>query len=122
MFQMLYEVLCGAHPNPAYAEEIYPFVGVFTLIAAGLFAFLFYVVLGRMRPIWDKTSHWSATLVLLLLIAFLFSRYHAEAVTEDMEPFVYRFALVNLLYAAIYYLLFSLAFKKLSIYAKRTPF
>lgn len=123
MFEFLYELLCRQNPDPIYATDIYPYVGIFTLLFALVFAIVFYIVLGRSKPIWDKTVHWMITLIILLIIAFSFAYNHAQKVTdESSDPFFFTFAMVNTLYAFIYYVLFSLVFKRFSIFAKRTPF
>jgi len=123
MFEFLYELLCGQNPDPIFATDIYPFVGLFTLIFALVFAVVFYIILGRSRPVWDKTVHWVVTMVILLIIAFGFAYNNAQTVTEEDEnSFFYKFAMVNTLYAFIYYVIFSLIFKRFSIFAKRTPF
>ncbi|MBE9462231.1 hypothetical protein ACFP1I_13410 [Dyadobacter subterraneus] len=123
MFEFLYELLCGQNPDPIFATDIYPFVGLFTLVFAFVFTLVFYIILGRSRPIWDKTVHWVITMIILLIIAFGFAYNHAQTVTEEEEnSFFYTFAMVNTLYAFIYYILFSILLKRFSIFAKRTPF
>ena len=123
MFKTLYELLTGPYPDPAYGTEVYPFVGFFTLLAALGFAIIFYLVLGRWKPIWDKLAHWVLTLVLLLGLAFYLAVSQSiHATGEDADAFVYKFAMVNALYAFIYFIIFSLLLRKTSIFAKRTPF
>jgi drug/metabolite transporter (DMT)-like permease len=122
MFNYLYTLLCGKNINPDYKVHIYPFIGLFTLLFAAGLSFIFYVVLGRLRPIWYKTTHWLVIMVLILLVASSLAFNYAEQMTGGDTPFTYTFAMVNALYAFIYYVIFSLIFKRFSIYAKRTPF
>ena len=123
MFEFLYELLCGQNPDPTFATDVYPFVGLFTLIFAITVTFIFYVVLGRNWPVWDKVIHWVITMVILLIVAFYFAFNKAQTATgESEDSFFFTFSFVNTLYAFIYYILFSILFKRFSIFAKRTPF
>jgi glucan phosphoethanolaminetransferase (alkaline phosphatase superfamily) len=122
MFYILYELIAGQNPDPTYATVVFPFVGLFTLIFVFVTAAVFYLALGRYKPVWDKMIHWAITLIILLVVAFAFALLNAEAETGESSSYVYRFAFVNVFLAFIYYVVFSLLLKKFSIYAKRTPF
>lgn len=123
MFRLLYELLAGKNEDPVFANDVYPAVGLFTLLGAFVFALVFYLALGRWKPVWDKLKHWIVTLVILVGIAVFFALTQAKGATgEDYDAFMYRFSLVNALVAALYFVLFSLLLKKASIFAKRTPF
>ncbi len=122
MFYVLYELLAGQNPDPTYASVVFPFVGLFTLVFVFVIVVLFYLALGRYKPVWDKTIHWAITLVVLLLASFWFAMINAEAETGESGSYVYRFAFVNVFVTFIYYVAFSLLLKRFSIYAKRTPF
>lgn len=123
MFKALYELLCGTNPDPVYATNVYPSVGLFTLLFALIFALVFYLALGRWKPVWDKLRHWVIILIALAAIAFYFALSQAKGATgEDADAFMVHFSLVNALYATIYFIIFSILLKKASIFAKRTPF
>ncbi len=123
MFKFIYELFCGKNADPIYATDVYPSVGLFTLIFAFVFALIFYLALGRWKPVWDKFSHWIITLIILLVVAFYFALSQAKGATgEDADAFMYKFSLVNDLLATIYFFIFSILLKKASIFAKRTPF
>lgn len=124
MFKFLYDLLCGKNVDPSYATDVYPFVGLFTLLIAIVFCLLFYLLLGRWKPIWDKLIHWIITLIILSIIAFFFAITQARAGTgeDSYSSFMTKFAFVNVLYSIAYFFIFSMILKKASIFAKRTPF
>ncbi len=123
MFKTFYEFLTGTNADPVYGTDVYPSVGLFTLLFALIFGLIFYLALGRWKPVWDKLVHWVITLVLLIGVAIYFAISQAKGATgEDADAFMYKFSLVNALYASIYFIIFSILMKKASIFAKRTPF
>jgi hypothetical protein len=123
MFTSLYELLCGRNDDPIYASDVYPNVGLFTLVFAAVFAIIFYLLLGRWKPVWDKVSHWIITLIILIAIAFFLALSQSKSATgEEADSFMYKFSLINALIATVYFFIFSILLKKTSIFAKRTPF
>lgn len=123
MFSLLYELLGGKNDNPVYEESIFPSVGLFTLILSVIFALVFYLLLGRWRPVWDKQKHWLITIVLLAFIASGLAYGQAKNGTEDdADAYMFTFSMINALYAVVYFIVLSLFFKRASIFAKRTPF
>jgi hypothetical protein len=123
MFTSLYELLCGRNDDPIYASDVYPNVGLFTLVIAIIAAILFYLLLGRWKPVWDKVSHWIITLVIVIAIAFFLALSQSKSATgEEADSFMYKFSLINALIAAVYFFIFSVLLKRTSIFAKRTPF
>ncbi|MES3016770.1 MAG: hypothetical protein V4721_03280 [Bacteroidota bacterium] len=124
IFSTLYELAIGQNQDyPEYDEVVFSSVGWLTLFAAVLIAFLFYIVLGRWKPIWHHTSHWFITAFLTgmlgFAIAFILSKGELQ-ITPD--GYLIRFACFNLLYAIIYFFIASLLLKNFSIFSKRTPF
>lgn len=123
MFKLMYELLAGKNDDPVFANDVYPSVGLFTLLLALIFTLIFYLALGRWKPIWDKLIHWIITLIFLVIIAIFFALTQSKGATgEDYNAFMYKFSLVNALIASLYFVIFSLLLKKASIFAKRTPF
>ena len=123
MFTAIYETLCGKTDDPVYASDVYPNVGLFTLVFAIVFAIIFYLLLGRWKPVWDKVSHWVISLVILLIIAFFLALSQSKSATEeDADSFMYKFAIINSVIALVYFFIFSVLLKRASIFAKRTPF
>lgn len=123
MFTALYELFAGTNDDPVYASEVYPTVGLFTLVFAIAFAILFYLLLGRWKPVWDKKVHWIVTLVLLCGIAVYLALSESKSATgEEYDSFMYKFALINSLIMVVYFFVFSLLLRKASIFARHTPF
>ena len=123
MFTAIYELLCGKNDDPIYASNVYPYVGLFTLVYAIVFAIIFYLLLGRWRPVWDKMAHWIISLVILIAIAAYLALDQSKSATgEDYDSFMYKFAIINAVVATIYFFIFSILLKRASIFAKRTPF
>ena len=123
MFKFIYELLGGKNADPIFASDVYPSVGLFTLLFALVFAIVFYLALGRWKPVWDKLKHWIITLIMLVAVAVFFALTQAKGATgEDYDAFMYKFSLVNALVAVSYFIIFSILLRKASIFAKRTPF
>ena len=119
----LYESLIGANPlEPAYREGIFPTVGLITPLVALVVALLFYAGLGRWRPVFHRTIHWVATLVLIALFGFFFAYMQTKGETGIVDSYTVRFGLINALYAVIYFFIFTLILRRVSIFAKHTPF
>lgn len=123
MFTKLYELLTGQNADPTYSTDIFPTVGLFTLIFTFIIAIIFYLLLGRWRPVWEKLAHWLVTIVVISAVAGFFAISQAKSETgEDANSFMYSFAMINALYSVVYFFIFSLLLKKGSIFARRTPF
>jgi len=123
MFTSLYQLLCGTNDDPVYASDVYPNVGLFTLILAIAFALIFYLLLGRWKPVWYKTSHWIITTIMLLIIGFFLALSQSKSATgEDADSFMYKFAIINAIIIFVYFFIFSILLKRASIFARRTPF
>ena len=123
LFNSLYEVFIGENPDyPEYREGIFSSVGLMTFLLAAVTAAIFYVGLGRWRPVFEKTAHWFITLAITALLGFLLAYSQARGTLGATDSYTIRFALFNALYAVIYFFLFSILFKRFSIFARHTPF
>lgn len=123
LFTSLYEVFIGENPDyPEYREGIFSSVGLLTFLLAAVIAAVFYAGLGRWRPVFEKTSHWFITLALAALLGFLLAYTQARGTLGATDSYTTRFALFNALYSVVYFFLFSILFKRFSIYARHTPF
>ncbi|GAB3262849.1 hypothetical protein GCM10027347_28860 [Larkinella harenae] len=124
MFVSLYELWLGQNNDPIYADEIFTPVGLITLLVSIALALLFYLVLGRWKSVFYRTSHWAITLVVAGIFGFGYAVWYALDATgaENTDSYMQGFGAVNLLYALIYFCIFSLLLKRFSIFAKRTPF
>jgi len=124
MFVTLYELILGPNNDPIYADEIFTPVGFLTLLATLVAAALFYLLLGRWKPVFDKLPHWLILLAVVAILAFAYALTYALGRTgaDESDGYMQGFAAMNAVYAALYFFLFSLALKRFSIFAKRTPF
>ena len=119
----MYELLIGLNPNyPEYRDGIFDTAGLVTLLVAIALCALFYVALGRWRGVWYTTTHWFITVALCALVGFGIAYGMATAALNVADAYVVRFALINGIYLALFFVVFSFLFKNFSIYAKRTPF
>lgn len=123
MFQKIYELLCGRNADPTYATNIFPSVGLFTLIFAIVFALVFYLALGRWKNVWYTRWHWVITIILLAVLSGVFGLFQAKGETgaDSFDSFMIKFSLINAVYAVIYFIILSFLLKRFSIYSKRTP-
>ena len=124
MFTAIYEALCGVNDDPTYSEQIFPFVGLFSLIIALVLCIIFYVGLGRWKPVWDKLRHWIISIILLAAIADVLALTQAKGAigSDSYDAYMIKFSLINALITVVYFIIFSLLLKRASIFAKRTPF
>ena len=124
MFTTLYELLLGQNNDPVYADNIFTPVGVMTLLVTLVLAAVFYLLLGRWRAVFHHTVHWVITLVIVAIFAYAYAVYYALDQTNlpETDSYMQGFGGVNLLYALIEFVLFSVLLKRFSIFAKRTPF
>lgn len=123
IFSNLYQLISGAHQSvPDYVDEVYDNVGVPTLIIVSIITAIFYLLLGRWKPIFFKSGHWVFTLLLTAIIAAAFAFASAMKVIGEADSYMFRFSLMNGIFSAILFFILSVILKRLSIFAKRTPF
>jgi len=118
----MYELFIGENVDyPEYREGIFSSVGTLSFIISVIICLIFYVGLGRWKPIFHKTIHWVITIIIVVGIAFGLAFMQAKGVLDLFDVYLIQFALFNAVYSAIYFLIFSLLFKRFSIFSKRTP-
>lgn len=121
-FTNMYELFVGPNPDyPEYRSGIFSSVGLVTLIVSIVLCGIFYY-LGYIKPIFHKPVHWIITLILAIVTAFLFAYLQTRGTLTVTDSYTFRFAIFNALYAALYFFLCSILFKRFSIFAKHTPF
>ena len=141
LFTTLYQALLGtAEPSsliPVYQKSIFPGVGLGTFFGVSLgAALLFYVVLNRLLTTsFYKTSHWFTMLLLAAVGAAVLAWLQARAVVyasldgetlgtieqSAYDRYVLGFLVVNALYGALFFVLWSFVLKPLSVSARTTP-
>ncbi|GAA4447898.1 hypothetical protein GCM10023189_04940 [Nibrella saemangeumensis] len=124
MFTSLYELWLGQNNDPIFADEIFTPVGMLTLLFALIVAAVFYLLLGRWKPVFDNTTHWIITLVVVAIFGFVYALQYAKDRTgaDEADSYMQGFGGINALYAVIFFTIFSALLKRFSIFAKRTPF
>jgi len=123
LFNFLYELLCGENADaPEYVDGIFSSVGLLTFFIALAVAFTFYIALGRSSNIWHTGTHWLITLVFNAILGFAVAFLLAKSELGLVDGYLIKFALINMVFASIYFILFSVILKRFSIYAKRSPF
>jgi drug/metabolite transporter (DMT)-like permease len=123
VFSTLYQLVIGENSNyPEYEESIFNPVGLYTLVLVIIVCLLFFVVLGRWKPIWHKLVHWVITMAVVALSCFALAFFYAKSTIGSSDGYLVGFAGFNAIMAAVYYVIFSFVLKPLSIFAKKTPF
>lgn len=102
-------------------DEVFTTVGVLTIIITLLTCVLFFVIIGRWKPVFHKTVHWVITLVLLAIGMGILADTLGYNSDGD-GVYSLKFGVFNAIYTALYFFLFSLLFKRFSVHAKYTPF
>lgn len=123
VFSSLYELVCKPNQNyPEYRDSIFSSVGLLTLIISIVISIIFYIGLGRWKPIWYTLVHWIITLVLVTGIGFGLALLQTKSIIQLIDSYTIQFAIFNSIFSAIYFIVLSLFLKKASIFAKKTPF
>jgi hypothetical protein len=123
LFAAMYGLLHGAQ-GPLYIEHVYPQSGAALLGWTVITVSVYYYVVGWVSAEYNMTRHWFVTLALnsavsmmtaLAVCRFAFGSW-------DLEAPVVTFTLIQGLYAALFFVVLSLAVKWGSPNARRTPF
>ncbi len=123
VFVQVYEVLIGANPlNPEYRDNVFASVGLISIIASLVISLIFYIALGRWKPLFYKAVHWIITLSATGFTGFCIAHVLTSKEIGGTDSYAFRFALINAFYTALYFCIFSLLLKRFSIFARHTPF
>jgi len=129
IFADLFKTIIGIEKNYGLDfTEAFKGTGFVICIISLLMAVLFYLVLGRWKPIWNLPKHWYITLfinsLLCILVTFLQSNSTnvPDIVLGQIIGYMIKFSCVSFVLGDILFFIFSIAFKKLSRYCKATPF
>jgi len=123
IFTPIYEMLVGTNQeSPEYRDGIFSSVGIISIIASIATCLLFYIALGRWKPVFHKIIHWTITLSVTALTGFYLAYALANKEIGGIDAYALRFAFINALYAGVYFSMLSLLLKRVSIFAKHTPF
>lgn len=123
IFSSLYELVTGNNPDyPEFREQIFDSVGLFTVMMSLVVAVAFYAVLGRWKMVWYNLTHWTITLVVCAVMGFVFAYLLTKSELGLVDGYVIRFSIFNTVYAALFFFLFSLIGRYVSIFSRHTPF
>jgi hypothetical protein len=126
-FSSLYEVIGSPQPpseTPVYREVIFPNIGLTNIGITIALLVVFYLVINRWMRVatFSRPGHWAILLLLNVIIAFIVVIAQVNGQNVVQHSYMYWLALLNAFYAAVFFFLFSLIFRKLSVNASTTPF
>jgi hypothetical protein len=111
-----------------FQTEIYTYSGYICLGITLLATLLYYFVVNRKggSGYWFKNQYWAYALLLNVLIILALTMWVSSSLTSSysiLHPFKYTLAIAitNAMYAAVFFVLFSIIFKRGSV-ANTTPF
>jgi hypothetical protein len=125
-FKFIYQLFLSApqppQSRPVYWNEIFPTVGLVTVLSALAMMVIFYYVINHWLPIafFRKAWHWVLFMIISAVIGFGYAVSYAHG-KEVEGDYVYNFAAVNALYGALFYLIFSFLLRRWSRGASTTP-
>lgn len=123
VFTPVYEALIGANPlNPEYHDGIFSSVGLVSVFITLVFAMVYYAVFGRWKPVFHKLWHWLLTLSLAGIFCFVVAYRFSGSEIGMTDAYTLKFACINMLYMVLLFVLLSILLRRVSIYAKHTPF
>lgn len=130
MFNALYEFTLGnnfPYMSDFATDNVNTVVGLVTLLVSIGLCAIYYLGLNRATDKYDQISHWGGffgiTVVFAAIFAFWQARHELHSTIGDdtvMVPIL--FWVMNMIYSVVYFMLGSLAFRKLSKYATKIPF
>lgn len=122
-FIWFYQFSHGIQDDPLW-DEVYVTSGWLMILITILVLVFYYHVLNRYFISWFKLKHWFLFMLVNSLLVTGIATIVAIRIIEpvDYAPEFLTFAIINFLYAAIFYALFSLALCWGSPHAKYTPY
>jgi hypothetical protein len=130
MFKALYEFTLGngfQYLNEFEDFNVYNTVGLVTLLVALGLCAIYYLAVNRMTDKYDQVLHWAIVLGVVVVFSGIFAYWQArhnlmENIGADDYSVPILFWVMNMIYALLYFVIGSVAFKKLSKYATKIPF
>jgi|GEM_PF-1950826 hypothetical protein len=113
-----------------------------SLLIGLIFAVIYYLILGRFTSSFSHLSHWFVFLAITGITSFFSAFFYAknsiiayaehndyfedapemQAILQSGTQDMWMYATHNLIYAILFYFLFSLLFKRFSLHCSMTPF
>ena len=106
-----------------YKTDLFALVGWSTLGVALLSVLVFYYLFNSaLRTGLFRTAHWGLTLALAAGLGTLMAHSLSKGHGAEASSYLGYFMVVNMLVAALWFLLLSVLLKRWSTYARTTPF
>ncbi len=130
LFNSLYAALIGLlyDRKPVdfglYKTEIFNSVGLYTLLTAAALMLVFYYIFNHAISLgtWYRPQHWLLMLLLAAGLGALLAFQVSMGLGAIRGPYLRYFIIVNTVVAPLWFVLFSLVFKRWSNHARTTPF
>lgn len=122
LFIWLYVLLHGTQDDPLW-DDAYFYSGLVLIFVTLTFVFLYYCVFNKFFISFFKTRHW---IIFLFINSLLIAVLNTFIAINTIEPIEFSseylsFSLINFIYAAFSFALFSFVIRFLSPLAKYTP-
>jgi hypothetical protein len=123
LFIWLYQLAHGVQDDPLW-DEVYLSSGLLLILITIIVLVFYYHVLNRYFIDWFKLKHWFLFMFVNSCLVTGVTTIVAIRVIEplDYTPEFLSFAIINFLYSAVFYTIFSLALCWGSPHAKYTPY
>ena len=106
-----------------YKTDLFSLVGWSTLGVSLLLVVAFYYVFNSaLRTGLFRTPHWALTLALAAGLGTFLANSLSKSHGAEVSSYLGYFMVVNMLVAALWFLIFSVLLKRWSTYARTTPF
>ena len=106
-----------------YKTDLFSLVGWSTLGVALLLVLAFYYLFNSaLRTGMFRTTHWVLTLALAAGMGALMANTLSKSHGAEPSSYLGYFMVVNMVVAALWFLVFSVLLKRWSTYARTTPF
>ena len=129
LFSSLYSALISIFQSQRptdyglYKTDLFSLVGWSTLGVALLLVLVFYYVFNSaLRTGMFRTTHWVLTLALAAGLGAFLANSLSKGHGAEASTYLGYFMVVNMLVAALWFLIFSVLLKRWSTYARTTPF
>ena len=125
LYSVLISIFQSQHPADfgLYKTGLFSLVGWSTLGVALLLVLVFYYVFNSaLRTGMFRTPHWAMTLALAAGLGTFLANSLSKGHGAEASSYLGYFMVVNMLVAALWFLLFSVLLKRWSTYARTTPF
>jgi hypothetical protein len=116
-----------------YIENVFPKIALWMIFTPLATAFIFYILMNGFRfakfisgsSRWSKVWIWLIFMLLTALAVGSMTVLKSEEITQQFfsdDSYIQFLSIWNAFLSAVFFFLYSLIFKKLSIHAKHIPF